>query len=328
MAVNITESDFYSHQQKDDNRWRFAVLVAVGLHLGVLGWSLIAPDLLSQRPLLDEAVIVDLVSLPEPPAQTQDAPAVQQQPPVEQEPSLPPEPEPVEEALEPVAVPLEPEVPPEPVVAAQPVSVKPLKRKIKKAADTRLAEEKAREERAAALREKEQQRLERQRQERLEQERQRKAAALARAEQARKEADRAARDARQALAEMYRRQGAVTQSQSAVPSRKSGNSGRSKVQSVVAQQYYAALYQHIQGFWVLPEMRKWDPSLEARVVVVINQNGQVLSTTVEKKSKDAFFNQLVVKTLHSAAPMPRFPNLMKERTIEVGLRFRPGNLEM
>lgn len=79
---------------------------------------------------------------------------------------------------------------------------------------------------------------------------------------------------------------------------------------------------------MLPDMRKWDRNLEATVVLVINNNGQVLKTTVEKQSRDPFFNQVVVKTLHSAAPMPTFPKLMKERTIEVGLRFRPGKLEM
>ncbi|MBM9514886.1 energy transducer TonB [Desulfogranum marinum] len=156
----------------------------------------------------------------------------------------------------------------------------------------------------------------------------RKAAAVARAEQARKEADLAAKDARRALADMYRRQGALENQKTPRAASGSGTTARRQVQSIVAQQYYAALYSHIQGYWVLPEMRKWDRNLEATVVLVINQNGQVLKTTVEKKSQDPFFNQVVVKTLHSAAPMPTFPKLMKERTIEVGLRFRPGKLEM
>ena len=332
MGVNFTEFDFYLQQQNADNKWLVAASIAVGLHVVLLAWAFFLPDIFDQKLMLDEFVTVDLISMPEPQAlpviETPPPPAAEQ-PVAEQLPQLPPEsvqPEPAE-----VEIPIEPEVVPEPMVEAKPISVKPLKRKIKTAVDTRLAEEKEREKRATALREKERQQK---RDEQLEQERKqkaaaaRKAAAVARADRARKEADQAARDARKALADMYRSQGALERKTTPSAASGSGTSGRQQVQSIVAQQYYAALYSHIQGYWVLPEMRKWDPHLEATVVLVINQNGQVLKTTVEKKSQDPFFNQVVVKTLHSAAPMPIFPKLMKERTIEVGLRFRPGKLEM
>lgn len=176
------------------------------------GVVFLLPDMFDQKPLLDEFVTVDLVSMPEPQALPEIAtPPPSKQPEVDQPPQPPPE-----EAAQPdpdeVEIPLESEVVPDPVVEAKPISVKPLKRKIKKAVDTRLAEEKEREKRALALREKEHQRK---RNEQLEREQKqkaaaaRKAAAVARAEQARKEADLAAKDARRALAEMYRRQGAL-----------------------------------------------------------------------------------------------------------------------
>lgn len=330
MAVNFTESDFYLQQQSADNKWRGAALVAVVLHVVLFLWSFFLPDIFSQRPLLDEFVTVDLVSMPEAQALPEiSTPPQTKQRVVEQPPQPPPEivqPEPAE-----VAIPIEPEVVPDPVVAAKPISVKPLKRKIKKVTDTRLAEEKEREKRAIALRETERQR---ERSEQLEKDRKRKAAAarkaaaVARADKARKEADRAAKDARRALADMYRSQGALEKKKTTGSAGGSGTSGRRQVQSIVAQQYYATLFTHIKGYWVLTEMRKWDRNLEATVVLVINKNGQVLKTTVEKKSKDSFFNQLVVTTLRNAAPMPTFPKLMKERTIEVGLRLRPGKLEM
>lgn len=331
MAVHLTESNFYLQQQNADNKWRAAASVAVGLHVVLLVWSFLLPDMFDQKPLLDEFVTVDLISMPEPQALPEIAtPPPTKQPAVEQ-PSQPPPEEAAQPAPAEVEIPLEPEVVPEPVVEAKPISVKPLKRKIKKAVDTRLAEEKEREKRALALREKERQRK---RNEQLERERKRKAAAarkaaaVARAEQARKEADLAAKDARRALADMYRRQGALESQKTPRAASGSGTTARRQVQSIVAQQYYAALYSHIQGYWVLPEMRKWDRKLKATVVLIINQNGQVLKTTVEKKSHDPFFNQVVVKTLHSAAPMPTFPKLMKERTIEVGINFTPGKLEM
>ncbi len=148
MAVHLTESDFYIQQQNADNKWRIAAPVAVGLHVILLVWSFLLPDMFDQKPLLDEFVTVDLVSMPEPQALPEIAtPPPSKQPEVEQPPQPPPE-----EAAQPdpdeVEIPLESEVVPDPVVEAKPISVKPLKRKIKKAVDTRLAEEKEREKRA------------------------------------------------------------------------------------------------------------------------------------------------------------------------------------
>ena len=75
-------------------------------------------------------------------------------------------------------------------------------------------------------------------------------------------------------------------------------------------------------------MRKWDHGLETVIVLTIRQDGTVAQTFVEKRSTDPFFDQFVKQTIRSAAPMPKFPKLMKENVIEVGLRFKPGELVM
>ena len=75
-------------------------------------------------------------------------------------------------------------------------------------------------------------------------------------------------------------------------------------------------------------MRKWDRSLEAIVVLTIRKDGAISNMQFERKSRDPFFDQFVMKTLQNAAPMPRFPALMSQTTIEVGLRFKPGELRM
>ncbi|WP_028584264.1 energy transducer TonB [Desulfogranum mediterraneum] len=321
MAVPILESDFYLQQRDGDNNWQKAAAAAVLFHLALIVVSLYAPGLLPERPLLDNVVTVDLISLPEP-SGVEEQPEPAPEPVVEPVASASPPPEPVvaSELTIPAAVESSPAPPP----AAKPVSVRPFKRKLKRAADTRLAEERQRAQRAAELRRDEQ---ERKRREQLQREQRRRAAAAKRAALARQEAEKAARDARKALADMYRQQRALAPS-SGARTKSSAKSGAGQRQSVVARQYWASLYQHIQAYWVLPEMRKWNPSLEAIVVIKIDRQGRVMKTMIEKKSNDRFFDQLVVKTINKAAPMPRFPKLMKEATLEVGLRFRPGTLEM
>lgn len=316
-AVNFSEADFYLQQRDNDNRWRSAALFAAALHLFLFIWSFFLPDLLTQKPLIDQVVTVDLVSMPEPAPQQ----VTPEPPPVEE--NVQPAPEPVQPekpAVAEVAIPTEPEVTPPPKVAAKPISIKPLKRKKKRAADTRLAEEKERQRKAAELRE------QLHRQERREQkERERRRAEAVRAQ---KEAEKAAEDARKALADIYRQQRQLQQKSVAASRSVTRQQGNKKVQSIVAQQYYAALYQQVQRYWVLPETRRWDTRLEATVVLTIDKSGRVIKTAVERKSQDPFFDQLVIKTINNASPMPPIPKLMKKNIIEVGLRFRPGKLEM
>ncbi len=211
------------------------------------------------------------------------------------------EPEPVIKPEAAIKIPVEPKAEPTPVKKVKPVSLKPIKRKIRKTDPKKLAQEEAKRKRE----------LEKQK-------------ALARAKQEEERAKRAAEDARSALAEMIRQKG-VQQSASSNARRSSG--GR-QVNSIVEQNYYAALYDRVQQFWILPEMKQWNPSLETRVVATILRDGSIARTIVEKKSGDPYFDQYAMKTLQKAVPLPRFPKLMPQRSIEIGFRFRPGELSM
>lgn len=280
------------------------------------------------------------------------------------EPVAPPEPL-APTPKEKVAVQPEP-VAPEPVELKDPISLAPEKRKIKKVQDTRLEEEKVREreleqrkqeerelqkkieerKREAEQRKQEERELQKkieerkreaERKEALRREEERKKAlAQARLEQIRaeNEARAAAAEARElaaqanaaaaAAAAVRADAGRRTQAmQSAVTG---GSSGRQQAQSIVEQTYWGAVAQRVRERWVLPEMRKWDASLLALVSITINKNGEVTQIQFDQRSKDPLFDQLVEKTIRSAAPMPRFPALMQQETTEVGFKFRPGEL--
>lgn len=291
-GVSFSDTDFFLQQKQFERSWLKPVGLALAFHLMTFAVSVTLPELMSRKPLLDDVVTVNLVSLPEVSESQpqQQAPAPEPEKVAKIEPAKPkvsvaPEPKPVQENLEP----------------AKPVSLKPIKRKVRKTDPKKLAAEKAR-------REQEKRRQQDLAQARLEEERARQAA----------------QEARAALAEMIRQKGVKSASSS--PARKS--SGGKEVQSIVFKQYLSSLYDRVQSFWVLPDMRQWDITLETVVVLTIRRDGTVAQTKIEKKSRDPFFDQFVMKTVQNAVPMPRFPTLMPQSSIEVGLRFRPGELLM
>ncbi len=318
-GIDFNEREFFQEQEQGDKRWKLPFNLAIAVHVLAFAAAVFLPDLMEHRPLLDNVVTVDLVSMPEPAAAPAAAPReirpaqAPKQPPAAVKPA--PEPETAEVSVAP-----EPEVAPEPAAPARPISLRPLKRKIRKAKDTRLAEEKEQDVRA---RKQKQEALARKKADlkRKKAEEARRRRAIADARRAQAEAERAAARARQELASVIRATGPTT----GTGGSSSGSSGGRQV-SVVLKQYLSTLYNRVHSKWILPEMKKWDRGLETVVVLTIRRDGSVAGMQLERKSRDPFFDQFVLKTLRQASPMPPFPALMKQSSIEVGLRFKPGEL--
>jgi len=314
-GISFSERDFYQQQHQHDRRWGRAVNFAIALHVAVFAGALYLPDLFDQKPLLDEVMTIDLVSLPDLPKVTakSEPPAVRQKTVAKPE----PKPEPVAAKPEPEkAIPLEavqpaPEPTPAPVVEAKPISVRPLKRKIKKAKDTRLVEEKQRQQRAAELK----------RQQRAQEIARQKALADARREE--KRAQDAARRARAELASVIRERETF---RSAKPTT-GGGTGNKQVNSAVEKQYYMDLGRRVQQLWVLPEIKKWSPTLETRVEFTVLQDGRLINIQIAHSSGDLFFDRFARETVRKAAPMPPIPDILKKERMDVGLRFRPAGVQ-
>ncbi len=329
------EKDFYFQQQKEDRRWGRAINFAALLHIAIFAGALYLPGFFAKKPLLDDVMTIDLVSLPEPAGNSapEPSPAAEQKPVVKTEPTPPPpEPEkavPVEPA-EPVVSVAEPEPPP--VVESKPISVRPLKRKIRKAKDTRLVEEIEQQQRAKKLkRQKLAKQLEQQeRAKELKRQRQKKEAArqraLANARSEEKRAQNAARQARDELASVIREQQTFRSTGTNSGSR-SKSSGKKQVNSIVEKQYYIDLSRRVQQLWVLPEMRQWSSSLVTIVEFTVLKDGRLVNLTVAKSSGDSFFDRFARESVRKAAPMPPFPAVLGKDRLELGLRLSPGGIQ-
>jgi len=92
------------------------------------------------------------------------------------------------------------------------------------------------------------------------------------------------------------------------------------------RRYLIAVNSQIQEHWVLPDLQNWKANVEAIVIIRVRRDGTVVETTFKKRSDNVFFNQFVEKTLKLSTPLPPFPIGINQSEMEIGLKFRPGEV--
>ena len=92
------------------------------------------------------------------------------------------------------------------------------------------------------------------------------------------------------------------------------------------KEYFAAIVTKIQSNWILPNLPGWDEALEGIVVLKVDKQGKIVKTFFEKKTDNIYFNNFVEKTIRLSEPLPPFPAEFEEKELEIGLRFRPGEI--
>lgn len=283
--------------------WKLPFNLALLCHVLILASAIILPKYIQKKPVFPEFLTVDLVNISAPlsPAVKE----VQQSPaPAQEKPKI------TIEKLKPVqarkTAPIAPIVVEEtPAAPTKAISIKPLKRKVKKKLpidDT--------------ARKTQQQALERKRQQLLQEAHRQKA--LADAEAA------AANDAVKALKQMLQADAVTTSAQTtqSSPSRSGGSSS-----NIIETQYQSSIGGKLMEHWALPEIKPWNPDLSAHVIIHIARNGRIMSHSFEKRSGDRVFDQFVSRTIQEATPLPPIPATMRVSQYSIGLRFKPGKIQ-
>jgi colicin import membrane protein len=92
--------------------------------------------------------------------------------------------------------------------------------------------------------------------------------------------------------------------------------------------YVAEVEARIKRHWVLPEAYvKNLKGLVAWVVVRIKRDGTLSKVWLEERSKNSRFNRSCLNAVERAAPYPPLPSEERGPYLEVGFRFRPGDLQ-
>jgi colicin import membrane protein len=91
------------------------------------------------------------------------------------------------------------------------------------------------------------------------------------------------------------------------------------------EQVYGGMVEaKIKREWALPQnFPKGKSQLETIIVVIIERNGRVQRSWFEKKSGDAMYDQMAMRAIKKAEPLPPFLSRMSEKTFVIGIRFRP-----
>ena len=328
-AVIFSEQEFYRQQYRDDRKWGMALVLVIFFHVFIFGAAKYLPEIMHRKPLLEDVMTIDLVSMPEPaPAPVQPPePRARQPLPAPKPEAAPPEPE---KAVAVDVSPPEPE--PVPVPEARPISIRPFKRKIRKAKDIRLEEEKRKEQLALdrirkQVREKQARERAMAKKKALARkraaEKRARQRALARAKAAERRAREAARNARAEIAEILREQQSLHSARPAT----GGTGGARSITSALEKQYYMDMRSHVQRFWILPEIKKWAPSLETIIEFTVLADGRLANVTVAKRSGDSFFDRFARETVKKAAPMPPIPPALKKNHLDLGFRLRPAGVQ-
>lgn len=309
------------------NGWKLPFNIALGIHLMVLVGAVYLPALFQSKPKFADVYSVSLVNIAEPEAAPPVKAATPGPPKAAAKPTPPPPPPPkVKKEAPPVEPPpkvvekpekVEPVPEAEPEVEKPPtpkaVSLKPLQqKKIVKVVKEETPPPKKPEQPKVDRREIQ------------------KLAEALKEEEILTEKARLAREAfdqeRRLLADSIRASEA-RQATSDAAERPTGSStaGSSGSSSLLESQYNALILNHLLQFWSVPEYMQKD--LTAVVGITIRQNGDVTDFEFESKSGDRLYDQFVYKTIEAAKPFPPIPPALKKQTHEIGLRFKPGDIQ-
>ncbi len=279
-----------------DNLWKSPVNLSIGLHVLALIATILTPFFMDRSPRLPEFYTVNLLNVTEVAEMTKPAEPAQIKPPA------PPK---VAKESAPVAV-SEQKVAPAVSEPIRVISIKPVKRKIRRA--ERKEEQNFKKTKRALL-----QKI--------------KETELAEKKSS-EEAQKLAGDAVDQLRRSLQTEAMVTPSPATrtAPSAAAGPVGAGIDLTENMKRYYAAVTSRIQSHWYIPPLQNWDDSLEAVLVIKVNRNGTITKTFFEKKSANLYFNQFVSKTVQKSAPLPPFPKELEKKNMEIGLRFSPAGV--
>ena len=88
--------------------------------------------------------------------------------------------------------------------------------------------------------------------------------------------------------------------------------------------YYNMIWAKIKKEWTLPEdLPKGKTDLEAVIIVIIERDGKIQKSWFEKKSGNALYDQMAMRAIKKAEPLPPIPKEFSDDTFEVGIRFHP-----
>ncbi len=111
---------------------------------------------------------------------------------------------------------------------------------------------------------------------------------------------------------------------SSTPAPTTPSSPSPAVRESTLNEYYSLLWTKIKQSWTLPEnLLKERVDLETIIVIIIERDGRVKRSWFEKKSGHALYDQMAMRAIIKAEPLPPIPKELNQESLEIGIRFFP-----
>jgi len=89
-------------------------------------------------------------------------------------------------------------------------------------------------------------------------------------------------------------------------------------------EYYGMIWAKIKEAWTIPEnLLKEMVDLETVIVIIIEGDGKIQKFWFEKKSGNDLYDQMAMRAIKKAEPLPPIPKELNEKILEIGIRFLP-----
>jgi TonB family protein len=88
--------------------------------------------------------------------------------------------------------------------------------------------------------------------------------------------------------------------------------------------YYNMIWAKIKKEWTLPGgLPKGKTDLETIIVVIMDRDGKIQKSWFEKRSGNAHYDQMAMRAIKKAEPLPPIPKEFSDDIFEIGIRFYP-----
>jgi len=89
-------------------------------------------------------------------------------------------------------------------------------------------------------------------------------------------------------------------------------------------EYFSLIWAKIKKAWIIPEnLLKEKVDLETIIIIIIERDGKVQKAWFEKRSGNDRYDQMAMRAIKRAEPLPPIPKELNENILEIGIRFLP-----
>ncbi len=89
-------------------------------------------------------------------------------------------------------------------------------------------------------------------------------------------------------------------------------------------EYYDRIWTKIKEEWTLPQdLPKGKTDFETIIVIIVERDGKIQKSWFEKRSGNSLYDQMAMRAIKKAEPLPPIPKEFGDETFEIGIRFHP-----